>query len=125
MKAYHCFLITAAAITIFPVLKAQDITGDWYGKNLTPDSLHITLHIYKDHNGLKAKIDNPDEENFGTVINEIRLEKDSLFYRITGFDITFKGRVTQDYSIIKGSVMQFGNRWGLDFSRKKLKGCPC
>ena len=121
MKTIHCFLITAAAITIFPVLKAQDITGDWYGKNQTPDSLHITLHIYKNHNGLKATIDSPDQGEFGTLINEVKLEKDSLFYRITGFDITFKGRFNRDYSIINGSVTQFGNRWGLDFGRKRLK----
>ena len=121
MKTLYHLPLTFITVLVFQALNAQDITGDWYGKFRTRDSLHATLHIYKDYNGLKATIDGPDQGDFGTLIDEISLKEDTLFFRIKIFDIYFKGLVNNDYSTIRGDLNQFGNKRGLDFGRKKLK----
>jgi hypothetical protein len=120
MRTFRCFLLTVIAILIFPVLNAQDITGDWYGKLQTADSLHVNLHIYKDFDGLKATMDSPDQAAFGIPIDEITLEEDTLFFRILAINATYQGRVNQDCSIIYGNLIQLGRKNSLDFGRKKL-----
>jgi streptogramin lyase len=100
-------------------MNAQDITGDWYGIRQAADSLLVTLHIYKDHDGLKGIMDSPSQGAFGIPMDEITLEEDTLFFRISTVFLKYKGYVNSEYSKMCGEVNQFGHVLRLDFSRKK------
>src|SRR4030043_1174127 len=101
------FLLTATAILIFPDLNAQDITGDWYGVWQEPDSFHVSLHIYKDHNGLKATMDRPLTATFSDPIDGITFKNNTLYFRLSGLDQNYKGYPNHDYSKIKGDIPSY------------------
>jgi hypothetical protein len=114
------FLLVIISVLIFPVLNAQDITGDWYGVWQIEDSLHLNLHIYKNYDRLNATFDIPDHEEFGVPITLIKLVDDTLLFWIYGYGVHFKGFVNRDYSQINGEAEQGGQKYGLDFGRNKL-----
>ena len=120
MRTFRRFLIVIIAILIFPAVNSQDITGDWFGKLQIPDSLSVNLHIYKDKERLNATLDSPDQLAFGIPVDEITSENDTLFLQISGLSLTYKGHINQDYSIIDGNLIQYGNKDGLDFGRTRL-----
>jgi hypothetical protein len=72
-------------------------------------------------------VDWPDvEESFGITADEITFEKDTLFFRLLSNNVTYKGHINRDYSIINGEIngdmfISGVNNYGLDFGRKKLK----
>ena len=119
MLTFQRILLTALLSIILMPLMAQDITGDWYGRYQSPDSMHINLHISKDKNGLKATWDSPDEDVFGIPVPVITFENDELVFEIHARYITYVGQVNHDYSSIKGH-MWTGDLMGLDFGRTKL-----
>ena len=120
MNTLHCILHTSVIILITPLLNAQDITGDWYGKGKHPDSLLVVLHISKDHDGLKATFDRAEASVFGMPLIEFTFKNDTLSFHTGRFNFIYKGCVNKDYSKIEGSVIQYANKYNLDFSRKKL-----
>jgi ligand-binding sensor domain-containing protein/signal transduction histidine kinase len=107
-------------ILILPVMDAQDITGDWYGKFQGPNGNRINLHISRDKKGLKATWDNPDGESFGKPITEITYENDTLYFHITRNIIFYKGWVNKDFTSIDGNWIERGTLYVLDFGRKTL-----
>src|SRR4030042_410405 len=109
MKTFHCFLL-AIIILIFPGLNAQDITGDWYGirPSKKADSLRINLHVYKDNNRLKAIFDFPDQDEFNIPADEITINKDIVSFQNSARSVTYKGRVSHDFSIIYGELTDDG-----------------
>jgi hypothetical protein len=123
MKTFHCFLLAIIEILIFPVLNAQDITGNWYGiySKSETDSVRVNLHIYKDNNRLKATLDCPEQEGFNIPVDEIIFKKDKIFFRCSDLGATYEGRANQDYSMIYGELIRYGYIDLLDFGRKKLE----
>jgi len=100
MKTYHRFFITILTILVFPVLSAQDITGDWYGMiQIQAISLRLNLHIQKDDNGLKATFDSPDQGVYGIPVDELTLDNDIINFSMPALDVTYEGRVNKDYSL--------------------------
>src|SRR4030043_827172 len=115
---YLLFIILS--ILLLPVLHAQDITGDWYGKTLTSDSARFNFHIFRDQKGLKATYDNPDVAFFNSPVNEITLEGDTVFFRINNINTTYKGHVNGDFTKISGEGSLYGHNRRIEFGRKKI-----
>jgi putative CocE/NonD family hydrolase len=122
MKTSHRFLITILTILIFPVLSAQDITGDWYGIIQIQDiSLRLNFHIQENHNGLKATFDSPDQGTYGIPVDEITLDDEIVNLSISALYITYEGRVNQDYSLLTGDLVQYGEKFPLELGREILE----
>lgn len=121
MKTSQRFLVTILTILIFPVLSAQDITGDWYGMLQIEDlSLRINLHVYRDSDGLKATTYSPDQSAYGIPVDELTLDKDIVNFRMSELDVTYEGRVNQDYSLLTGELIQYGEKFPLEFGRTTI-----
>lgn len=121
MKTFQKSLFLIFATLVFPVLSAQDITGDWYGMLQIEDlSLRINLHIYQDNDHLKATTDSPDQGAFGIPVDEISLSVGIVNFRISDLDVIFKGNVNQDYTRLSGELIQYGEELPLIFGRKSL-----
>jgi len=120
IQIFRSFLITFLSFLFLPVIYAQDITGDWYGKLQRSDSLRITLHISKDKKGLKATWDSPDIEFFNSPVAEISYKNNTLLIQIPRNYILFEGQVNEDYSTLSGDWSEFGNVTNIDFGRNKL-----
>lgn len=115
------FFLASLVICLSLDLNAQDITGDWYGVWQEPDSFHVSLHIYKNHNGLYATMDRPMTATFSDPLDEITFKNDTLYYRLSGLDHNFKGYPNHDYSKINGEMTSHGRKYPLNFGRNKLK----
>jgi len=120
MKTSHRFLTTISVILIFPILSAQDITGDWYGMLQIQDlSLRIILHIYKDYDGFRGSFDSPDQGAYDKPVNEIILDDDIVSFSMSLINAFYEGSVNKDYSLVKGNlIFQSGEKYVLEFGRK-------
>ena len=121
MKKFHTLIFAFLAILFFPALSAQDITGDWYGMIQLEDfSLRLNLHINRNDDGLNATLDSPDQGTYGIPVDELTLDKDIVNFRMSTLEVTYEGRVSQDYTLLTGDLIQFGEKFPLEFGRSMI-----
>ena len=83
MKTFQKLLFTLSVIMAFPLLGAQNITGDWYGLlQIEGLSLRINLHINQDKDNLSATIDSPDQGAYGITVDKISFIENMVDFQI-------------------------------------------
>ncbi|MBX2888473.1 MAG: alpha/beta hydrolase [Ferruginibacter sp.] len=84
-------------ITIF---SQSPFKGSWQGK-IEMANLRIVFHITNNpENTLQSTFDSPDQSAFGLKINETIIENDSIFLHAKQFNLSYKGQLINDSTII-------------------------
>ena len=121
MKNSHYLLSGLFSILIFPVISAQDITGDWYSLvNLEKFSLRISLHVQYENNKLKATLESPDYKAYHINVDQAAFENGNLTFQIYSLKISYEGEVNHDFTQIQGDFLQYGQLIPSDFGRKSV-----
>jgi hypothetical protein len=108
------FLLTFVA----PLLRAQDIAGDWQGALDTGmGSLRLVLHITKASDGtLAATLDSVDQAANGIPVKSVTLKDSKLSLDVAAVQGTYEGTVAPDGKSISGTWSQ-GKPLPLEFKK--------
>jgi hypothetical protein len=96
-------MLLAAAFS----LKAQDVTGDWYGAiNVAGAKLHLVFHISKSGDTYATVMDSPDQGAKGLGTDKTTVNKNAITIEASKFGIKYTGTYKPDSSIINGMFAQ-------------------
>ena len=110
---FFCFLLFS------PLLKSQDITGDWYGMlEVQGMKLRIVFHINKEGERLTATLDSPDQSAFGIEVDEITFQEEILNISLPKLFASYHGTLEEEQ--IKGIFTQMGAKLPLDLQRQNM-----
>lgn len=109
--------IFLSLISLF-ALRAQNITGSWYGILKGPE-MHLTFHIEETENGYSALMDSPDQQTFGIPVHAVSFENNKLRVEIPSIGLVYEGVLT-DKEIIEGTFTQFGSIFQMNLSRNEI-----
>ena len=106
-------------------IKAQTITGDWYGVvDVQGIQLRLTLHVASAEDGYTSTWDSPDQNVFGIPSTTTTFEFPAFSFTHAGAGFTYKGEVNSSYTIITGSFEQGGQKLTLNFTREPVEPDP-
>ena len=88
-------------------LKAQDVTGDWYGAiNVGGAKLHLVFHISKSGDSYSTIMDSPDQGAKGLATDKTSFSKNAITIEANKFGIKYTGTLKSDSSLINGTFLQ-------------------
>nr|WP_294795114.1 alpha/beta hydrolase [uncultured Mucilaginibacter sp.] len=88
-------------------LKAQDITGDWYGAiKIAGAKLHLVFHINKSGDVYSTIMDSPDQNAKGLGTDKTTVNNNAITIEAAKFGIKYTGTYKPDSSIINGTFTQ-------------------
>lgn len=104
MKTKALFIILMLMAT---GLKAQQITGDWYGLlDVQGIKLRIVFHIEKHNEVLISTMDSPDQNAAGLPVDETTFTNNEIFFNAKSLGIAYKGIVNRNIDTIQGTFIQ-------------------
>lgn len=96
-------MLLAAAFS----LKAQDVTGDWYGAiKIAGAKLNLVFHINKSGDVYSTIMDSPDQGAKGLGTDKTTVNKNEITIEANKFGIKYTGTYKPDSSIINGTFTQ-------------------
>ncbi|ATL47834.1 alpha/beta hydrolase [Chitinophaga caeni] len=99
-------------------LKAQSITGNWYGVlEIRSSPLRLQLTVDSTAEGLKATMISLDQSRDKIPVDSIRLENGQLFFIIKAFYIEYEGAFVANRDSIEGTFIQRRHPNPLKFGR--------
>lgn len=102
-KITFILMLLAAAFN----LKAQDVTGDWYGAiKIAGAKLHLVFHINKSGDGYSTLMDSPDQGAKGLGTDKTTVDKNAITIEANKFGIKYTGTYKPNRSIIDGTFAQ-------------------
>lgn len=103
-------------------IKAQDITGDWYGQLDfgAGTTLRLVLHISKTGDTYSSTMDSPDQKASGIPLSATTYKAPDLSFSLESAKITFTGKLTESNKI-DGIFNQGGKNIPLLLSREKIE----
>lgn len=112
-----CFLL-------FSILGwAQDVSGDWYGAlKVSGMEIQQIFHFIETEQGWTGTLDIPQQGAKGLPIQEVTLNKDSLWLKIPDLGVTYSARWEKESTQLKGVFRQHGFEIPLDLTREKPDG---
>lgn len=121
MKTLFYLLFSLLMILSYPILNAQDISGDWHGAIIEGNmSLRVVLHIHQTENSLTGTLDSPDQGAYGLPIDKIDYVNDILNFQMPDLNLSYEGKVEADLTQITGKLEQAGQILTLNFSRELI-----
>ncbi|MGY3215473.1 alpha/beta hydrolase family protein [Mucilaginibacter sp. HD30] len=88
-------------------LKAQDVTGDWYGAiKVAGAKLNLVFHINKSGDGYSTVMDSPDQGAKGLATDKTTVNNNAITIEANKFGIKFTGTYKPNSSIINGTFTQ-------------------
>jgi hypothetical protein len=112
-------LIAGLAFSAALAAHAQNIEGDWQGTlNAGPAVLPLVLHFTADgHGGFRGTFDSPTQGAMGIPIGSVSLKAAKLNWTIGSIAASYEGKVSADGNQIRGTFVQGGGAFPLDFKR--------
>lgn len=102
-KIFLIVILLAAAFN----LKAQDVTGDWYGAiNVAGAKLHLVLHIKKSGDSYSTVMDSPDQKAMGLGTDKTTVDNNTITIEANRLGIKYTATYKPDSSIINGTFSQ-------------------
>lgn len=100
-------------------INAQSILGRWYGSfNLMGGSHQMWMKLEKNSDQYTMKQYNPiDSTEFGFKIDTVIFKNDSLYFKITSLNVTYRGSYDKEDEVIVGEFKQLKFYANLDFYR--------
>jgi fermentation-respiration switch protein FrsA (DUF1100 family) len=130
MKRVSCLRgrLLAAAAFLLVVVSTREATsqsstsstrlkGDWAGALRLEIPFRVILHLRRDGVGLAGAVDFPDQNANGLPLTEVRLEGDSVHFRLAPASIRFDGRHDVLGDSIYGTFAQEKERFALTLVR--------
>jgi alpha/beta superfamily hydrolase len=119
MKKISLILILfASALNI----KAQDITGDWYGAiNAAGAKLHLVFHISQTGDVYATTFDSPDQHAKDLGTDKTSFTGNALTIEANKFGIKYTGTYKPDSSMINGTFTQGALNLPLILTRKQAE----
>ena len=122
MRALSTLLLMTISFFQAQGQSAADLAGTWNGKlNFPGQSLRLVIHLNEQEDGSwTGTLDSPDQQATGIVADEVRVNGDSLAFRIQRLRASFQG-LYQDGKI-EGTFEQAGMKLPLSLARKAIEG---
>lgn len=119
MRRFMLFLVIWI---LFPsILKAQDITGDWYGLlDVQATKLRLIVHIQPQGDGYSGTLDSQDQDAFGIPLSEVLYDQGQFIFRLASAALEYSGKVSSDFTSIDGTFTQSGQSFTLNFGRTMI-----
>ena len=112
-------LIVVTMLLITIAVFAQDITGTWNGKLVTPGGdLRVDFNITVTEDGYTSTLDSPDQNAYGIPVNSAVFEKPELTIKVTDLDVVYVGKLIHD-NTIEGTFTQMGQSFEMKLVKKK------
>jgi len=116
MKRNISILVLLLAVI---TLSAQDITGKWSGKIVTPQQeIRVNFNISATDNGYTSTMDSPDQGAYGIPVDSTIFKANELTIKIPQYDILWVGTLV-DEETMNGTLNQFGQK--LELNMKKAE----
>jgi len=98
---------------------AQDVAGDWQGTlKAGPAELRLIVHLTADgHGGFRGALDSLDQNAKGIPITSVSLKAAKLNWTVGSLGASYEGKVSADGALIRGTFIQAGEVFPLDFRR--------
>jgi pimeloyl-ACP methyl ester carboxylesterase len=88
-------------------LKAQDVTGDWYGAiKIAGAKLNLVFHVNKSGDVYSTIMDSPDQGAKGLGTDKTTVNNNAITIEANKFGIKYTGTYKPDSSIINGTFTQ-------------------
>lgn len=101
-------------------LKAQDVTGDWYGAiNIAGARLHLVFHISRSGDSYSTIMDSPDQKATGLATDKTTVSNNTVNIEANKFDIKYTGTYKPDSSLISGRFLQGATNTPLILTHKQ------
>ncbi|MFD0751230.1 hypothetical protein ACFQZS_13850 [Mucilaginibacter calamicampi] len=114
-KISFVLILLAAAFN----LKAQEVTGDWYGVlNIGDAQLHLVFHINKQADHYATTFDSTDQGAMGLDADKTTVNSNTVNIESTRFNFKYGGVYKPDSAIIRGTFVQGGGSLPLLLTRK-------
>jgi hypothetical protein len=114
-KITFILILLAAAFS----LKAQDVTGDWYGAlNISGTQLRLVFHINKSGEVYATTFDSPDQGANGLGVDKTTVTGNAVTISSNTFSFTYNGIYKPDSAIIRGTFAQGPGSFPLLLTRK-------
>jgi uncharacterized protein len=103
-------------------IKAQDITGDWYGAiKANGAQLHLVFHISKTGDVYATTFDSPDQHAKGLGTDKTSFTGNAITIEASKFGIKYTGTYKPDSSMINGIFTQGAVNLPLILTRKQAE----
>ena len=113
--------LSIAAIVASAALAAhaQDVAGDWQGTlKAGPAELRLVVHLTADgQGGFRGALDSLDQNAKGIPITSVSLKAAKLNWTVSSLGASYEGKVSADGALIRGTFIQGGEAFPLDFKR--------
>lgn len=101
-------------------VKAQDVTGDWYGSiKISGAQFRLVFHINKLGDTYSTTLDSPDQAVKGLSTDKTTFTENAIKIEASKIGIMYKGTYKPDSNIINGFFVQGTINLPLVFSRKQ------
>lgn len=108
-------------LTIFCVMSAQEITGQWNGAfEVQGMKFRLVFHIEKIHGLYKATMASPDQGVKDIPVTAIRFNDNNLRIEVKNIGFAYDGILKSD-TLIEGSFTQMGNTYPLNLTKDIIK----
>ena len=114
-KITFILMLLAAAFN----LKAQDVTGDWYGAlNISGVQLRLVFHVNKSGEVYATTFDSPDQGASGLGVDKTTVKNNAVTIESSQFGFNYTGTYKPDSAIIRGTFTQGPGTFPLLLTRK-------
>lgn len=104
------------------VVRAQDISGQWYGILKLPGAqLRLVLNLSKNNNAYTATLDSPDQGAKGIPASSVEYSNMTLKTAFSNINAEYQGTLDAS-NRIKGTFKQNGMSYPLELGREVLEG---
>lgn len=118
---FTSFILLVGTISI----SGQTIEGSWYGKaNVQGLELRLNVHVQQAGETFTSTWDSPDQGAMGIPSTETTFLYPDFTFSHAPAGFKFEGRVDPEYTGIKGTVSQGGQKFDVVFSREPVKPSP-
>ena len=112
--------LTILTLIFTIALKAQGLTGDWYGAiNINGTQLHLVFHISKSGDIYSSAMDSPDQGAKGIVADKTLFSNNTVTIEANRFSIKYTGTYKPDSAVIRGTFAQGTGSFPLILMRKQ------
>ena len=118
-------VFTLAAVIITITASGQSLQGKWPGiLDVQGQKLTVIFNIEKNGETYSATMDSPDQGALGIPVENVKFENNILSLEAPALKMDYTGTVNNNFTEIKGTFTQSGNKIPLNLTKKEIEKKP-